>query len=83
MRRAKVTGTIWPAGLYTYHGLPSVKASAMGGTSTQRLLGVRVAEEGGAGTEEGGAGTRTEALFLGLRLPQRAFWLTARVQGIG
>lgn len=37
VRRAKVTGTIWPAELCTHDGLPTVKASA----SAQCLLDVR------------------------------------------
>lgn len=41
VRRAKVTGTIWPAVLCTHHSLPTVKASAVGGTSAQCLLDVR------------------------------------------
>lgn len=71
MRKAKVTGTIWPAELCTHHGLPMFKVSVLGGSST-----VPAGRQGAS--EAGGAGTQTESLFLGLvRLPQRPLWLGA------
>lgn len=90
MSRAKVTGPIWPSGrqgcrhttVYPRSRPLPVGGASARGTATASAGCQGVAEEGGAGTQEGGAGTGTEALFLGLGLPQRALGLMARLQGI-
>lgn len=79
MRIVKVTSIIWPAELCTHHGLPMVKASAMGGIPTQCLLDVGVAEEGGGrawdtiSVPRAGQVTPEAALASGPRLEE---WVT-------